>query len=319
MSPGLSQTGSGLIPMPTPGGVPVDDVAGQERHVAAAIRHDLAHTKDHRAGVARLSPNAVHVEPHVEPLRIGHLILRHEPGADRAEGVAPLTLIPLAALELESPFGDVVDHAIARDMVECFLFGDVSSRGPDHNSELHLPVEFGRVARLHRVVVWPADGARSFQKDDRLARDSHASFGGMVRVIQADADEFRDARIGNPKPGRSLHSGGRPDPSAPIWRGHQARVRPGRCPGTPMKGRIGRRRRRPGRAVRPPAHHSDTVSSLISRLMRLEGVGGGLFVPDPAGVGGAASPRDRQHGHQERLPTVIALDGGCSDRPDRTG
>jgi hypothetical protein len=61
---------------------------------------------DHRLRVPVLHAMAVDLEPQVQGLRIGHLVLRHEPRADRAEGVAALPLAPLALpLELELALG----------------------------------------------------------------------------------------------------------------------------------------------------------------------------------------------------------------------
>jgi hypothetical protein len=82
-SPGLRKIGCGLMPMPTPGrGTRGDDVAGQQRHEAAEVRDDLGHTEDHLPRVPGLHPLAIHVEPHGQRLRVRHLVLRHQTGAD---------------------------------------------------------------------------------------------------------------------------------------------------------------------------------------------------------------------------------------------
>jgi hypothetical protein len=55
-------------------------------------------------------------------LRVFDLVGGDEPGPDRAEGVAPLALVPGAAsLELVFTLGDVVDDAVAGDMLERVL------------------------------------------------------------------------------------------------------------------------------------------------------------------------------------------------------
>ena len=62
---------------------------------------------------------AVDVEPHLQLLQVGDLVLGDEPGAERAERVVRLALGPLAeALDLEIALGDVVADAVAGDMVQ---------------------------------------------------------------------------------------------------------------------------------------------------------------------------------------------------------
>ena len=71
------------------------------------------------ARVAGLLALAVDVEPHVEVLHVADLVGRDQPGADRAEGVAALALVPgAAALDLVLALRDVVDDDIAGDMVQ---------------------------------------------------------------------------------------------------------------------------------------------------------------------------------------------------------
>lgn len=79
-----------------------DDVARQQRHVAADVAHQVGHREDHvrRGGV--LHGLAVDAEPQAQVLRVGDLVGGHEPRTERGEGVEALALQPLAgALELE--------------------------------------------------------------------------------------------------------------------------------------------------------------------------------------------------------------------------
>ena len=79
-----------------------DDVAGLQGHELADVADELGDAEDHRLGRAVLAAVAVDLEPHVEVLRVGDFVVGDEPGADRAEGVAALALVPLAAaLDLE--------------------------------------------------------------------------------------------------------------------------------------------------------------------------------------------------------------------------
>ena len=87
-----------------------DDVARQQRHELADVADQMRDAEHHRARVAALHALAVDVEPHVERLRIGHFVARHQIRPDRAEGVAALAVVPLAAaLELEVALRYVVD------------------------------------------------------------------------------------------------------------------------------------------------------------------------------------------------------------------
>ncbi len=64
------------------------------------------------------APLAVDLGPQRELAGIGHLVGGDQPRADRAEGVGALALGPLAAaLDLKLALGDVVDDAIAGDVL----------------------------------------------------------------------------------------------------------------------------------------------------------------------------------------------------------
>ena len=94
-SPAFRNCG-GFMPKPTPGGVPVVMTSpGSSVMNWLTVAHQLGDAEDHRARVAVLHALAVDVQPHVEVLRFGDLVGRHEPRADRAEGVAALALVPL--------------------------------------------------------------------------------------------------------------------------------------------------------------------------------------------------------------------------------
>src|SRR5574341_280973 len=96
-----------------------DHVAGLQAHEAAQVAHELLHAEPHGAGVAVLEAVAIDLKPQVEVLRVGHVVGRHKPGADRAEGVAALALVPLAAaLELVLALRHVVHHAVAGHVLQ---------------------------------------------------------------------------------------------------------------------------------------------------------------------------------------------------------
>src|SRR5713226_505244 len=131
-----------------------DDVAGLQRHEFGDVGHDLRTPEDHGRGRAGLAALAVDVEPHRQRLHVGDLVLGHEPGAERAEGVVRLALGPLAqALDLKIALGDVVADGVAGDVVERVGLGDVFGAAADDDGDFAFPIELGRAARLfHRVV-----------------------------------------------------------------------------------------------------------------------------------------------------------------------
>src|SRR5262249_53462721 len=115
-----------------------DDVARLQAHEAAEGAHEPRDAEHHRARVAVLVAVAVDLEPEIQRLRVGHLVGRHQPGAEGPEGVVALALVPLAAaaLELDLALGDVVDDAVARHVRHRRALVDVASAGADHDAEL---------------------------------------------------------------------------------------------------------------------------------------------------------------------------------------
>src|SRR5690606_17477462 len=124
-----------------------------------------------------------------------------EPRTDRREGVVRLALVPLAlALELELALRHVVDHAVARDVVERIGLLDVFRPPADHHAELDLPVGLCRSARDLHVVVRAADRARRLEEQDRFGRHRHAALGRMVGIVQPDAHDLADRRDARTEP-----------------------------------------------------------------------------------------------------------------------
>src|SRR5215472_5513328 len=170
-----------------------DDVAGLEHHELRAVPDEVHAVEDHRFGRAVLPRLAVDGEMHRQALRVLDLVLGDEPGAERAERLAALALGPLAGpLDLKNALGYVVGEAIAGDRVHRLLLGEIAGAGADHDAELDLVVELGRVPRDDRGVVRSADAGRRLVEDDRLLRNRHAGLGRVVRVVQPDGDEVAD-------------------------------------------------------------------------------------------------------------------------------
>src|SRR5690606_15110429 len=114
-----------------------DDVAGLEAHEPADIADDPAHAEDHRPGRAVLITMAIDLEPQPRVLRVADLVGRHQPRPERREAVAALALVPrAAAVELEAALRQVVDDAVAGDVVERPLLLDIARLRADDDAEL---------------------------------------------------------------------------------------------------------------------------------------------------------------------------------------
>src|SRR5690606_5601353 len=104
-----------------------------------------------------------------------------------------LALVPgAAALGLEMALGDVVDHAIAGNMVHGVGFLDIAGLLADDDAQLDFPVRLDGIPGNDDIVIGADNGAGGFHKDDRLFGDLGAGFGGMVGIVQPDADELAD-------------------------------------------------------------------------------------------------------------------------------
>src|SRR5262249_55530938 len=109
-----------------------DHVAGMEHKNLEQVGEEIFAVEDHGRGRAGLHALAVDVEPHRERLRPRHLVLGHEPRAERSESLAALALGPLpGAFELKGALRYVVGDAIAGDVIECVLLRDVTRARAD--------------------------------------------------------------------------------------------------------------------------------------------------------------------------------------------
>ena len=135
----------------------------------------------------------VNLQPDGELANVVYLIRGDQPGANRPEAVAALALVPLpVALQLEVPFRHIVDHAVARYVVECVLLTDVDAALADHNPQFHFPVEFGGAFRFDHGVIGAAHGAGPLVEHHGLNGHWRAGFVRVVLVVEADADELAD-------------------------------------------------------------------------------------------------------------------------------
>ena len=81
-----------------------DDITRVERHKLGQMADNLRHREDHGRCIASLHAFAVHIQRHIQRLRVWNLISGHEIGACGAEGVAAFALGSLPGqLSLEMP------------------------------------------------------------------------------------------------------------------------------------------------------------------------------------------------------------------------
>ena len=192
--PGLRKTGVGLDPGADAGrGAGADDVAGQERHVAAEMAHQVRDAEDHGPGRAVLEAPAVDVQPHGQVLRVRDLVPGDQPRADRGEGLRALAFDPLLAriAELVVALRDVVDDAVAGDVIQGVGLVDIGGASADHHAELDLPVALDRAARQPDLIVRPDDRAGVLHEHDRLRGDRRVGLARVIGVVEADAHEIR--------------------------------------------------------------------------------------------------------------------------------
>ena len=183
-----------------------DHVAGLQRHHLAEIADDMRHPEDHLVGRAGLAAFAVDVEEQRKVLRILHLVGGDQPGPERTEGVAALTLGPLtAALDLPFTLGDVVGEDVAGDVAKGVRLGDILRRPPDHDAELDLPVQLLRFLRDDHRAGGAGQRAGRLHEDDRLLRDRVARLSRVVAVVQPDRHDLPNAHEGRAHARRTLN------------------------------------------------------------------------------------------------------------------
>lgn len=136
-----------------------DDIARVQCHELRQMTDDLCHAENHRGGIAGLHALSVHIERHIQRLRIWDLVAGHQKWAGGAEGVAAFALGPLTGqLGLEMPLGDVIDDTITGHMRQGLLFGDIFSSGADDHAQLNLPIRMGGAAGHDHIIIGSNDG-----------------------------------------------------------------------------------------------------------------------------------------------------------------
>src|SRR5262249_42887182 len=125
----------------SPGSSGEEDVAGLERPVLRRVADDLLAIEDHVAGVRGLSHFAVDPALQLEVVRIGNLIRGDEVRPNRTEAVAGFSQHQLGGLGLQVAGGEIVSHAVAKNVGKGVRLAHVAGDLAHHDHQLDLVVE----------------------------------------------------------------------------------------------------------------------------------------------------------------------------------
>ena len=190
MSPAFMKTG-GLRAAPTPAGVPVMMRSPGSSVIAADERDQRRDVEDQIGGGGALHDAAV--EPHLDfqAMRAGRQFVgADENRAERPGIVEILADRPLRRAELKVADRSVVEDRIGADMREPGCTRYVAAALADHRDQLAFVIELVGYARTHdRLIV--RDQARGKAGEQRrIIWRLHARFGGVVCVVQPDANDL---------------------------------------------------------------------------------------------------------------------------------
>ncbi len=135
-------------------------------------------------------------QPQAQCLRVGDLVGGDQPRAERVERLAALALVPLAAaLELELALGDVVGDGVPGDHGGGVVGrGEVAGGPPDDDGQLDLVVGPLAASRGTSTSSYgPTTVSVALRNSTGSARQLGAGLGGVVGVVQPDADDLADA------------------------------------------------------------------------------------------------------------------------------
>ena len=119
-----------------------------------------------------------------------------------------LALSPLtAAFELEASLGDIVDNAISGDMPHGRCLIHILGPASDNDAQFNLPIGPDGVARNFDRVVWTVDSRGGFHEYDRLIRNRHAGLGGMIGVVETNANKLAHTADRRTKTGTCVYAG----------------------------------------------------------------------------------------------------------------
>jgi hypothetical protein len=111
-------------------------------------------------------------------------------------------------IEVSSTYGgkivENITQAVARDVLQGAILGDVDAALADDHGQLDLPVHVAAVGQHADRIVGSGEAAGRLEEGDRALGRLGAGLGGMVAVVQADADDLADPVERHAQAGRPL-------------------------------------------------------------------------------------------------------------------
>ena len=156
---------------------------------------DRRHVEEHFRSVGVLHHRTVQPCPDAQRVRIGNLVSRHDPGADRAGGAEILAGGVLRRAELVVADGHVVEHGVAEDVCQRVRPGDLAfGRRSHHHRQLAFPIHLLRNLRQQDRIAIRDEDAGEFREDNRNGTHLEAGFPGVFGIVAPDADHLRRTR-----------------------------------------------------------------------------------------------------------------------------
>jgi hypothetical protein len=168
-----------------------DDVSGFEGGDAGEVFDEGGDFEDEVAGVGGLHDLAGEGEFDVEGVGVGDFVFGGDEGAEWGEGGKAFAECPLRGGKLDAAGADVVADGVPEDVVERVGRGNAMAAFTDDDGELGLVVGLGGVRWKKDVGVGTSDGGGEFHEDGGDGLDLHFGFGGMLDVVEADAEDAR--------------------------------------------------------------------------------------------------------------------------------
>ena len=197
VSPGWRNTG-GLRPMPTPGGVPVKIRSpGFRVQTLEMYAISVGQREDPLPGVGLLHHGPVQPQADIQLTGISHLVRRDQFGTAGCEGIEGLAQQPLAGGFAQLPVagGDIIAAGVAGHQREGLVGGDLLALPADDHDQFGFVVDLPTDLRQHDRLPGRGEGRGELVEDHGLGGDRHLRFGGVIGVVQADANDL--LRIGH--------------------------------------------------------------------------------------------------------------------------
>jgi hypothetical protein len=169
-----------------------DDVAGQQRHVAADVADQEVGREDELVGVALLHHDVVPqaADAQAQP-EVGQFVGRHEPGAARPAGVQALAAEELLVAVLRLAIADVVEAHVAGDVLARAFARDGAARLRDHEGDLRLGIDLVESLGQFDRPAGRLQAGAGLAEQQRPFRQRLVLLGGVVLIVQAHGDDLR--------------------------------------------------------------------------------------------------------------------------------